>query len=69
MTAKETDYLMQDAGYCNGDYLIKLRSSHFFIRKKNLNIMNDQELQIKNFSQTWPKPSKNNPIIIIGTGG
>ena len=31
--------------------------------------MNDQELQIKNFSQTWPKPSKNNPIIIIGTGG
>ena len=31
--------------------------------------MNDQESQIKNFSQTWPKPSKNNPIIIIGTGG
>ena len=31
--------------------------------------MNDQELEIKNFSQTWPKPSKNNPIIIIGTGG
>ena len=31
--------------------------------------MSDQELQIKSFSQTWPKPSKNNPIIIIGTGG
>ena len=31
--------------------------------------MNDQELKIKNFSQTWPKPSKNNPIVIIGTGG
>ena len=31
--------------------------------------MNDQELKIKNFSQTWPKPTKNNPIVIIGTGG
>ena len=31
--------------------------------------MNDQELQIKNFSQTWPKPSKNNPIIIQERGG
>ena len=31
--------------------------------------MNDQELKIKNFSQTWPKPSKANPIVIIGTGG
>ena len=31
--------------------------------------MNDQELKIKNFSQTWPKPTENNPIVIIGTGG
>ena len=31
--------------------------------------MSDQEKLIKNFSQTWPMPSKRNPIIIIGTGG
>ena len=31
--------------------------------------MNDQETLIKNFSQTWPKPSKLHPIVIIGTGG
>ena len=31
--------------------------------------MSDQEKIIKNFSQTWPMPSKRNPIIIIGTGG
>ena len=31
--------------------------------------MSDQEKLIKNFSQTWPMPSKRNPIIIIGIGG
>ena len=31
--------------------------------------MTDQENIIKNFSQTWPMPSKLSPIVIIGTGG
>jgi len=31
--------------------------------------MSDLEKLIKNFSQTWPMPSKRSPIIIIGTGG
>ena len=31
--------------------------------------MTDQEEIIKNFSQTWPMPSKLSPIVIIGTGG
>jgi len=31
--------------------------------------MSDQETLIKNLGQTWPMPSKTNPVIIIGTGG
>ena len=31
--------------------------------------MNNQHNIIKNLSQSWAKPSKISPIVIIGTGG